>query len=338
MKKLKKLVAILLMAFCLSTLTGCIRFSTTVEVKWNGKADVTMIMASMDASGATGSDNLNLSDDSDEDTEKLKKQYEDDGWEYHEYKEDGYKGYKLIKKDVDLKELAGEMESSDSSELDMDTDKLKVEKTGLGKYKVTWDVSDSESVEEGEDYSGYLKSSGGYAKFVLKLPQKAISSNAHKVSDDGKTLTWNLFDVTSDDPIEVEFSLINWRLIIGIIAGIIVAAVVVVFIIVLKKLKSNAPAGGPGPMGPQDGYPGYNQGYDQGQGSQGGYTYDQQYSQQGGYTQPGTGYSPDQTQGYGYDQQYTQQGYTQQGGGYDQQYTQQYPQQGYTQQGPYDQQ
>ncbi|MCR5226517.1 MAG: DUF1720 domain-containing protein [Eubacterium sp.] len=322
MKKLKKFVAILLMAFCLSTLTGCIRFSTTVEVKWNGKADITMIMASMDASGATGSDNLNLSDDTDEDTEKLKKQFEDDGWEYHEYKEDGYKGYKLCKYDVDLKELAGEMESSDSSELDMDTDKLKVEKTGLGKYKVTWDVSDSESVAEGEDYSGYLKSSGGYAKFVLKLPQKAISSNAHKVSDDGKTLTWNLFDVTSDDPIEVEFSLINWRLIIGIIVGIIfIAAAVVVLIIVLKKKKGNAPVGGPGPMGPQ-----------------GGYTYDQQYPQQGGYTQPGTGYdqqyvqpgsgySPDQTQGYGYDQQYTQQGYAQQ-----------YPQQGYTQQGPYNQQ
>lgn len=327
MKKLKKFVAILLMAFCLSTLTGCIRFSTTVEVKWNGKADVTIIMASMDTS-TTDSTNINLSDDIDESSEELKKQYEDEGWEYHEYKEDGYKGYKLCKYDVDLKELAGEMESSDSSELDMDTDKLKVEKTGLGKYKVTWDVSDSESVEEGEDYSGYLKSSGGYAKFVLKLPQKAISSNAHKVSDDGKTLTWNLFDVTSDDPIEVEFSLINWRLIIGIIVGVIfIAAAVVVLIIVLNKKKKNSPAGGPGPMGPQGGYPGYNQGYDQGQGGQGGYTYDQQYPQQGGYTQPGTGYSPDQTQGYGYDQQYTQQGYAQQ-----------YPQQGYTQQGPYNQQ
>ena len=64
MKKLKKFVAILLMAFCLSTLTGCIRFSTTVEVKWNGKADVTIIMASMDTS-TTDSTNINLSDDID---------------------------------------------------------------------------------------------------------------------------------------------------------------------------------------------------------------------------------------------------------------------------------
>ena len=279
MKKFKRLVCILLMVMCLSLLTGCFRFSTTVEVKRNGKADITIVFASVDPQ----SDN---SDDSDEDDEDMRKQLEDEGWDYEVYHDDGYSGYKITKTNVNLKDLAKEMNSGDDSKIDVDADKLKVEKHGF-RYKVSWDVTESDGYEDSKEYGKNLSTYGGYAKFVVKLPYKPISSNAHKVSDDGKTLTWYLFDLEQGEAVELEFSLVNWPLIIGLLVGlIVVAAAVVVIIIFLRKKKKNA-----------QGFP--PQGFDQSQG----------FNQSQGYAYPSQDYSQ---QGYGQPQQYTQsQGYAQ---------------------------
>lgn len=323
MKKFKRLVCILLMVMCLSLLTGCFRFSTTVEVKRNGKADITIVFASVDPQ----SDN---SDDSDEDDEDMRKQLEDEGWDYEVYHDDGYSGYKITKTNVNLNDLAKEMNSGDDSKIDVDADKLKVEKHGF-RYKVSWDVTESDGYEDSKEYGKNLSTYGGYAKFVVKLPYKPISSNAHKVSDDGKTLTWYLFDLEQGEAVELEFSLVNWPLIIGLLVGlIVVAAAVVVIIIIMRKKKKNA-----------QGFP--PQGFDQSQGfnqSQG-YAYpSQDYSQQG-YGQP---QQYTQSQGYAQPQQYTQsQGYTQPQDGYvydpNQIYNQDaYNQNGYNQGNPYENQ
>lgn len=317
MKKLKRLVCILLMVMCLSLLTGCFRFSTTVEVKRNGKADITIVFASVDPQ----SDN---SDDSDEDDEDMRKQLEDEGWDYEVYHDDGYSGYKITKTNVNLKDLAKEMNSGDDSKIDVDADKLKVEKHGF-RYKVSWDVTESDGYEDSKEYGKNLSTYGGYAKFVVKLPYKPISSNAHKVSNDGKTLTWYLFDLEQGEAVELEFSLVNWPLIIGLLVGlIVVAAAVVVIIIILRKKKKNA-----------QGFP--PQGFDQSQG----------FNQSQGYAYPSQDYSQ---QGYGQPQQYTQsqgyaqsQGYTQPQDGYvydpNQIYNQDaYNQNGYNQGNPYENQ
>lgn len=317
MKKLKRLVCILLMVMCLSLLTGCFRFSTTVEVKRNGKADITIVFASVDPQ----SDN---SDDSDEDDEDMRKQLEDEGWDYEVYNDDGYSGYKITKKNVNLKDLAKEMNSGDDSKIDIDADKLKVEKHGF-RYKVSWDVTESDGYEDSKEYGKNLSTYGGYAKFVVKLPYKPISSNAHKVSNDGKTLTWYLFDLEQGEAVELEFSLVNWPLIIGLLVGlIVVVAAVVVIIIILRKKKKNAQGVPP-------------QGFNQSQG----YAYPgQDYSQQG-YTYPSQDYSPQgytQPQGYAQPQEYTQ---PQDGYVYDpnQIYNQDaYNQDGYNQGNPYENQ
>jgi hypothetical protein len=200
------------------------------------------------------------------------------------------------------------MNSGDDSKIDVDADKLKVEKHGF-RYKVSWDVTESDGYEDSKEYGKNLSTYGGYAKFVVKLPYKPISSNAHKVSNDGKTLTWYLFDLEQGEAVELEFSLVNWPLIIGLLVGLIVVAAAVVVIIIILRKKKNAQGVPP-------------QGFDQAQGfnqSQG-YAYpSQDYSQQG-YTYPSQDYSP---QGYTQPQQYTQpQGYAQ-----PQEYTQ--PQDGY---------
>ena len=78
--------------------------------------------------------------------------------------------------------------------------------------------------------------SGGYMKVVISLPIKPSANNATSVSDDGKTLTW---DLLSESNIHLEFSLINIGMIIGlcVLALAVVAAVVV--IIIIKKGKKN---------------------------------------------------------------------------------------------------
>ena len=323
MKNFKKLAVLLVLVFCLSTMTGCFRFSTEIEVKRNGKADITMLMAAMDM------DDGDSTETTTEDNSEERKKFEEDGWKYEEYNSDGYTGYKVTKKNVDLDELAGEMAEDD--DMDLDTDSFKVTKKG-SKYSISWDVTSGEDYEENSEYASYLEQSGGYAKFVVKLPVKPISSNAHEVSDDGKTLTWNLFELKAGEKIELEFSLINWPLIIGIIVAVLVIIIaVVVVLLVLKNKKNNTPQG----PGNYDGYnQGYNQGYDQGyaqqpQGYDQGYAQQPQGYDQGYAQQPQGGYN----QGYnqGYDQGYNQ-GYNQ---GYDQNNQQGYnPQQPQGPQGP----
>ena len=310
MKKLKRLVCILLMVMCLSLLTGCFRFSTTVEVKRNGKADITIVFASVDPQ----SDN---SDDSDEDDEDMRKQLEDEGWDYEVYHDDGYSGYKITKTNVNLKDLAKEMNSGDDSKIDVDADKLKVEKHGF-RYKVSWDVTESDGYEDSKEYGKNLSTYGGYAKFVVKLPYKPISSNAHKVSDDGKTLTWYLFDLEQGEAVELEFSLVNWPLIIGLLVGlIVVVAAVVVIIIILRKKKKNAQGFPPQGVDQSQGF-NQSQGYaypsqdysQQGYGQPQQYTQSQGYAQSQGYTQPQDGYVYDPNQIYNQDA-YNQNGYNQ---------------------------
>ena len=313
MKKLKRLVCILLMVMCLSLLTGCFRFSTTVEVKRNGKADITIVFASVDPQ----SDNSDNSDDSDEDDEDMRKQLEDEGWDYEVYHDDGYSGYKITKTNVNLKDLAKEMNSGDDSKIDVDADKLKVEKHGF-RYKVSWDVTESDGYEDSKKYGKNLSTYGGYAKFVVKLPYKPISSNAHKVSNDGKTLTWYLFDLEQGEAVELEFSLVNWPLIIGLLVGlIVVAAAVVVIIIILRKKKKNAQGFPPQGVDQSQGF-NQSQGYaypsqdysQQGYGQPQQYTQSQGYAQSQGYTQPQDGYVYDPNQIYNQDA-YNQNGYNQ---------------------------
>ena len=70
MNKFKRLAVLLLMGLSLMMISGCMRYSTTVEVKRNGKADITMLVA---AQIPEDSD----SDDSSTDTEETRKELEE---------------------------------------------------------------------------------------------------------------------------------------------------------------------------------------------------------------------------------------------------------------------
>ena len=72
-------------------------------------------------------------------------------------------------------------------------------------------------------------------KYIVNLPNKAISHNATEVSEDGKTLTWDL--TQSLDTISYEFAFSN-NTVMYIIIGVLVVCAVVAFVLLNKKKKN----------------------------------------------------------------------------------------------------
>ena len=302
MKKRIGLVAMCICT-CMFLLSGCVRYSTTVEVKPDGKADVSIIVAtaqdtsmndeggmngdvtqnedgtisyegSWDFSGewsdeatddeeeavledqdaaeaTTGEENYDASDPGDAleenaddtdaleaesgdlDVEAVKKEAEENGWEYEDYDKDNYKGYILRIRDVDLENLSEAVANKDMAS-SFPTDKFTVKKNG-SKYTLLWDLHETYNDEETTQGFDYLASSGGYAKFVLKLPKEPISTNAQEISDDGKTLTWNLVNLGEDRTVEATFQLKNWGPYIGLIAIVGLLAILGVVSVILRR-------------------------------------------------------------------------------------------------------
>lgn len=241
---MKKVACFLPLLLCILCLTGCIRFNTTVTVKSNGKADISMLYASIDSSSYSGTEDKAATNEL---KPELRQKYTDDGWVVEDYSEDGYTGHILSINDVDLIELSArlketnELVASDnnSKEKKDENSGFSLERDGL-KYKINWQVFDkTDNISEA---APYIKASKGYMKFTLNLPVKPDSSNATKVLNDGKTLEWDLLELGDDGNIEVTFSLISVPLIITIVVVVLVMiAAVVVTIVFLTKKKQKVP-------------------------------------------------------------------------------------------------
>jgi hypothetical protein len=229
MKKiLKRLNVFLVSAIAIFCLTGCVRFNTTINVKSNGKVDVSMLYAAMDMSDY-GYDTEAL-------TDEQKQEYLDDGWDVVDYNQDGFSGFMISKNDVTADELASSLNST-QSELG-ESGSLSFTKQGHN-YVLDWQVFDKEEGEQISAYKSYFTMSGGYMKLTVTLPVKPTSSNATSVSNDGKTLEWDLLNLGPDQNIHVEFSLLNMGLIIGIcvVAAIVVLGIILALVLAQKKKK-----------------------------------------------------------------------------------------------------
>ncbi len=365
---MKKVCLTILCVLCMIICSGCMRFDTTLDIKSDGKVDVSMVYAvmNMDTEGADPTEDESFDEAMNELTEA--------GWTAEKYNEDNYVGFKCSKSGLPLDNLQESLQDAEQN-MEMNEGGLSIQKDG-NNYVLDWDVLGEEGNEELESYKSYFSTYGGYMQVRIKLPNKPKNHNATSTEDGGKTLIWDL--LTIKENIHVEFSLSIWGTIIkwGLIA-LAAIILIIVIIIVIKKIsakKAANPQGGFDPnMPPQGGFdPNMPQGgFDQGQqyaqpgydAAQGAYDQGQQYAQPGydaaqgaydqgqQYAQPGYDVAQgayDQGQQYaqpGYDaaqgaydqgQQYAQQGYDAAQGAYDQ--TQQYAQQGYdAAQGAYDQ-
>lgn len=105
------------------------------------------------------------------------------------------------------------------------------------KASLKFDLSEGESSDEVDAsmYESYFD-----LKYQVTLPTKAVSNNATNVSDDGKTLTWNL-SMTKPTTVEFEFNFsqksnILLYALIGV--GVVAVAAVVVVVIATKSKKT----------------------------------------------------------------------------------------------------
>ncbi|MBR5640851.1 MAG: hypothetical protein IKW92_01815 [Firmicutes bacterium] len=233
MNKSKKIMGLALtVCLMLVLLTGCVKIELDISIKSDGKADVSMIYAMADSALDPG--------DSAMSPDELA-EYEQDGWSAEEYSQDGYTGVLLKKTDVDL---------SDEEILDGSTGSIRKEGN---LYIVDLDVYGSDSAEDFLETASWLKSSGGSFIVRLHLPVKPETHNATTVSEDGKTLEWDILEMDGKEPIHVEFKTGGVGAALGSVGKVIgiVAAILVVIGVILVASKSRAKTA-PDPFYPAD--------------------------------------------------------------------------------------
>lgn len=257
-EKICKLFAV----FCLMfVMTGCVKFNASMDIKKDKSMDFNIIYA-FDTSLFGDQELLSDSD---------KLELQEKGFTVSDYVDGTMKGFTISRniKNIDTVSATGDAEYSLSGILD-DTDSndmmFRVKKGFLkNTYTATldFDASDSslndsvsddfesdyeednmfedefeldtdDSLDEDFDFSGMASAMD--LSFTVKVPYSAISNNATTVSDNGKTLIWNL---TSGDTssIEFEFELYNMNVI--YIGGAIAFVIIIIIILMILNKKKN---------------------------------------------------------------------------------------------------
>ena len=248
-KAISVMVLLTLAAFCF---TGCVRFRTSMNIKSNGKADLTVIY---------GYYNELIDSDVESEMEDLADAFEDDGWTVDDYKKGDYEGYTFTMTNVKVNDFE-DIFNADCFTEDLELGDFELTKKG-STYTINWDTNVVGDLNEEGITSEDLKTYGGFMEVEITLPSPATDDNATEVSKDGKTYTWDLLD---GDEVELTFTLINVGLIIAICAIVFVvfaAAAVVVILLIVKKKKpatngaapeapAAAPVSSPEPASPID--------------------------------------------------------------------------------------
>ena len=194
----KRIIAIIIAAAMLFSLTSCVRTRSRVKFNSDGTVETTYLIAvSTQAAESSGEDAASSFMD-----EQTLAMYEKNGCTISEYNEDGYYGY-LITQKVDPAKQA-ETDSEETEEL---TGMIYSESSWLVEDGVAYFEYDSNSLAESEtmrESADIIKALGGFAYVTLEFPIKPLASNATEVSEDGKILTWDILE-TSLVHVEYDF-------------------------------------------------------------------------------------------------------------------------------------
>ena len=153
-----------------------------------------------------------------------------EGYTMERYDQDGYRGFKYEATNIgNIDEVTGEGTPIDIIDMDSSTDDM-IMFTKNGNNYVSNIVYSPISEAEGQEASIEIQ-------FTVTLPTKPISHNATTVSDDGKTLTWNL-NGTESGTIDFEFNFSSFPiLMVSLIGGGILLLAIIIVIIIVKKSK-----------------------------------------------------------------------------------------------------
>ncbi len=154
--------------------------------------------------------------------------YESAGFTSERYQEGDFKGYTYSKNLGDIESVTAENASFNLTDDSQDLASAKFFTKNGDNYvsKITF-----VPVEETDTYQ--IDSS---FTFTVTLPTKPISHNADNVSEDGKTLTWNLV-ADSQKNIDFEFNFSSFPLIPVIIGVAVLLVIIIIIIVVVTKGK-----------------------------------------------------------------------------------------------------
>ena len=239
MKKLKAVsLCIMVLMLC-----GCsMKYEYNMSIKSDKSMDFSIIsamdnelidgMLSMetDKESYTDEERWQMLEESMEDEEEKPEDY---GFTVSKYEEGEFKGYKYSKKIANIDDISGETANFNLNDFANISESVIFVKDGE-KYKANFVMSNEEQSSSTQGYD-----IGIDMMFTVTLPNKPISHNATSVSDDGKTLTWNLLDSDSQN-IEFEFSLNKNNMLMYILIGAgALLLIVVVVVIISSKGKKN---------------------------------------------------------------------------------------------------
>ena len=199
--RIKRAVGILAMAVCMLLMCGCVRLNIGITIRSDGNYDLDVLFASMD-SGLLGSGS---SDDG------FVYELEGMGLTVINYSDDDYVGYEVIGENITYADIEfviqqlgilDEVSSSSGSGFGFN-----VEQNG-STYIIDAELMDAESLYSLQEDASLIKAYGGSMTVSLTFPSKVKTSNATSVSDDGKTLTWDILSMDTPN-MHVEYSVVN---------------------------------------------------------------------------------------------------------------------------------
>jgi len=249
-RKIKSILVITIFLVIPLILTGCFKGDFHVKINRDGSADLNYkigfnsYLISM----------MESTDDSDEDIiESLKKDLEDDGFEVTYYKENDISGV-IAKKhqeslddlsiDIFQQNLTAESNGSEAnaSEIDSNINKITVNKgffqneyivnanfdlTSMETKNNNSEDSQSEANQLGEGIAEAMLNQIDL-NFILTLPVKPENHNASQITNEGKTLTWNLKPGANNE-VKVEAKVLNLKNISILIVGLFVLIALISF-------------------------------------------------------------------------------------------------------------
>ena len=232
MKIIRKVCILLAFsAFIAILLTGCsynqsARISLDITVKRNQKVDASFLCAVLQ-------EMAEYQFFESEDLRNMKER----GWDYRLYNQDGYLGYVFTIEDVELSSLISAVDGVETGLGGLNGDTLSISKEGMN-YTFRAQLFDEDTASTFELYKTDFLTYDGFVNVILRLPEKPTSSNATFVSDDGKTLTWDLLNVGADQQMRAEFQLIPTYYIFILIAlgmTIIICLLIATILRVVRK-------------------------------------------------------------------------------------------------------
>lgn len=255
--RMKKILSLAMLLVMLLSCSACARIDVSMKISRDGKADFRFLLAVSDAL-------LNMSQEKSDQEERsfgfdeeARAELEAKGFAYEPYKDimEGYTGCIISREGIDIRS-EGSLALSMKEDFEVETGFLSGRIFTVDGDHVVFDsgpFQEKEEESEEAETSGFsfdlsdIKSMGGYMILTLELPVEPTDHNAAVVSEDGKTLQWDLTTMKPGEACHAEFDLPSNTIPVWVwpaagAALVIMAAVVIALVRKKKGTPSQEPA------------------------------------------------------------------------------------------------